>query len=59
MWGGHLGRTSVTKRRIQLSKDTATTHSHQFLAGPRQLQLEKDKVDKIVKGNLAKPATTE
>lgn len=58
MCDGHLGRILVTKHHIQLSMETPPIYSHPYRAGPRQIQFERDEVDKILKDNVAKAATS-
>lgn len=59
MQDGHLSQVSVTKRRIQLAKVTATIRTCSYCAESLQIQLERDKINKMLKDNVAEPTTIE
>lgn len=59
MLDGHLGRISVMMHPIRLPKETFPKHSLPRRARRFQIQLERDEVDKVLKDNVAKEATTE
>lgn len=60
MWDGHRQRFSLAKHRINLNSSDATLiHAIQYGAGPRQRQLEKEKIVQMLRVGVAEPASTE
>lgn len=59
MRDGHLGRILAKRHPIQLSKASATIHSPPYRGRLRQKQLERVKVDKMLKDNVYNAATIE
>lgn len=58
MKDGRLGWVPVAKHRIRLCKEAAQIQSHHFSTRSRPRQLERGKVDKMVKYNVAYGAAT-
>lgn len=60
MWDGHLGRTTMTKRRIELSQpNAAPVHPTPYLTGPKTRALEKAQIEKMLAENVIKIVRTD
>lgn len=59
MQDGYLARIYVTRHRIQSSKETVSIYLHPYRAGPWQRQLERRKMNKMLKANVTYAAKTE
>lgn len=60
MSDGHLGPTGTSKQRIELTSNSVRpVHSETYGAGSTGGQFVANKSDKMLKGDVIKPATTE
>ena len=59
MWDGHLGLIKSTEHRIQLEKDAIPAYQQPYRAGPKQRELEKAEIDKMLSLDVIEPANSE
>lgn len=59
LWDGHLLLMSVTRHRIELTPNVSCpAHSAPYRAGPRRMELERERVKKMKKEGVVEPAMT-
>lgn len=59
MWDGRLGTVSASKHRIDLVPGAKPVFQPPYRAGPRQRELEKMEIDKMLEADVIEPSTSE
>ena len=59
MWDGHLGTIKSTQHRIDLQPNAKPVFQQPYRAGPRQRELEKTEVKRMLKEGVIEPCTSE
>lgn len=59
MWDGHLGTVNITTHRIEIEPDSKSSLQRPYRAGPRQRELEKEEVHKMLAAGVIEPSISE
>ena len=59
LWDGHLGTIHVIKHRIKLTPGAHNVHQKPYRASSTQRENEKKELNKMLKGSVIDPSTSE